>query len=495
MSIELKISGISDILTDLIVVTSPEFEIIDANQAARGVLGKGHSILGSTCYNIFHDRVEACIDCPLKESMESGLVKNKHYFDKRFGEFFEERIQPVLESDSSLQGVIITNRNVTDVREAEERTSQNKKLAAIGKLSSGAAHDFNNVIAGVQGRVHLMRKNAKDSELLSHLDSIEDAVQTGSETVRRMLDYAKGVRSRTVETLDVTNLIENVIYITQPKWDELPEEKGLIVKLSKNLEDGLHLEGNKSELINALTNLMINGVDAMPDGGVIGIQSRKVDEQIQIQVSDTGTGMTADILDRIYDPFFSTKGSKGTGLGLSEVFGTMNRHGAKLDVDSKVGQGTCFTLTFESVEPLAKSAEMQKNANKKYTILALDDEEYLLETLKDFLEEDGHTVACFTHVRDALESIKSGKNFDIVITDFEMPEMNGGEFAQQVKSFNPLLPIILLSGWPISLEEDIDLAGVIDSVLTKPFTLDEVNSAFSFALHSKNIEQDKDGAN
>ncbi len=484
MPSDLKISGVSDLLTDLIVVTDQQFTVHEANKAARAVLGTGESIIGSHCFTLFHDRTEACLDCPLEVAMASGGVKSIHYFDKRFGEFFEERIQPILSDNDSLSGIIITNRNVTEVRENEERSSHMKKLAAIGKLSSGAAHDFNNVISGVLGRVHLMRKSAKGSDFIKHLDSIEDAVHTGSETVRRMLEYAKGENSRSMESLNFQKLMDNVLFITQHKWANLPEEKGIIIKLVTDFEDNLCLEGNKSELINAFTNLIINAVDAMPDGGVLKLIARRKKDRLIVSVKDSGTGMTSDIVDKIFDPFFSTKGSNGTGLGLSEVFGTVRRHGAKIDVVSAVGHGTTFTLDFEAIDAIQQSPTAHVPGDVRYNILALDDEEYLLETLKDILEEEGHQVTCFSHASDALQSIQNRHNYDIVITDFEMPDIDGREFSQQVKSINSSLPVILLSGWPISLDDDIDLGAVVDRVLTKPFTIEDIHAAFHSVMGS-----------
>ncbi|NQV30449.1 MAG: response regulator [Candidatus Marinimicrobia bacterium] len=481
---DLRIIGVSDLLTDLIVVTTNQFAVREANKAAKAVLGKGESIIGSHCFALFHDRTEACLDCPLEVAMASGGVKTIHYFDKRFGEFFEERIQPILNEDDSLGGVIITNRNVTEVRENEERSSHMKKLAAIGKLSSGAAHDFNNVIAGVLGRVHLMRKSAQGPDLIKHLDSIEDAVHTGSETVRRMLEYAKGENSRTMDSLDFHNLMDNVLFITQHKWAGLPEEKGIVIKLITEFEDDLYLKGNKSELINAFTNLIVNAVDAMPDGGVLKLIAKRSDDHIMVIVKDTGTGMTPDIIDRIFDPFFSTKGKNGTGLGLSEVYGTIRRHGAKIEVDSSIGRGTQFTLKFQALNHVKKTGNDPSIGSARYNILALDDEEYLLETLKDVLEEEGHKVTCFSAANEALKSVRENHNYDLIITDYEMANIDGREFSHLVKGLSISTPIILLSGWPISLDEDMDLAGVVDGVLTKPFSIEDLHTAFHSVLGS-----------
>ncbi len=481
---ELKLADVIDILTDLILVVSPEFKILEANLAANAVLGKGNSIRGSLCHRVFRDKETPCSDCPLSESILTGQVKSIQYFDKRFGEFFEERIQPVMDDQGELSRIILTNRNVTAIRETEERSSHEKKLAAIGKLSSGAAHDFNNVIAGVLGRVHLMRKGANSADLCEHLDGIEDAVKTGSETVRRMLEYAKGEISRSMEILDLKKLMDIVVFITQPKWINLPEEKGIIVSLKTELDDNIHIRGNKSELTNAFTNLVINAVDAMPDGGVLNIKCKRQDSVIKVIFKDTGTGMTPDIVDRIFDPFFSTKGKKGTGLGLSEVFGTVKRHQAKIEVDSKVGYGTTFTIEFSAQEAPQPIKDAHKGELPGYHILAVDDEEYLLDTLEDILTEEGHAVDCFLKPEEALKALESSQ-YDLIITDFEMPGMDGREFAHRAKSVRPMLPVVLLSGWPIALDSDVDMAGVIDAVLTKPFTLDDINGAF----HTLSIEK------
>jgi signal transduction histidine kinase len=322
-----RLQDVLDHMTDIIVLADPEYHIIDANQSANIIIGQGNSLSGQPCHKVIHDKDTPCDNCPLPASLETGSLVNSNYFDARYGEFFEERTHPIVdEDDDTLQGFIITVRNISDIRAAEDESAQSRRLASIGKLTAGAAHDFNNVMAEVMGQIHLIKKSATDPKLLRQLDLLEGSARTGTDTIRRMLDFARGGRVIEKETIDTLSLMQNVVYMTQPRWMEVQQKEGVIISTISDFKPELYITGSKSEIINAVTNLIFNAVDAMPDGGLLTMSTEEVHGKIHIIVQDTGTGMTEDVRNRIFDPFFSTKGSFGTGLGLSEVYGTIKRH-------------------------------------------------------------------------------------------------------------------------------------------------------------------------
>ncbi|NQV40758.1 MAG: response regulator [Candidatus Marinimicrobia bacterium] len=481
---KLRLQDVLDNLTDIIVLSDADYQIIDANQSANIIIGQGNTLSGLKCHKMIHDKDTPCDNCPLPASLETGSLVNSNYFDARYGEFFEERTHPIVDDDNGLQGFIITVRNISDIRAAEDESAQSRRLASIGKLTAGAAHDFNNVMAEVMGQIHLIKKTATDAKLLRQLDLLEGSARTGTDTIRRMLDFARGGRVTERETIDTLTLMQNVVYMTQPRWMEVQQKDGIIISTISDFKPDLFIAGSKSEIINAVTNLIFNAVDAMPDGGLLTMSTSESDSKIKINIQDTGTGMTEDVQNRIFDPFFSTKGSFGTGLGLSEVYGTIKRHDGEIIVDSEVGVGTKITLSFNKVDTGPVEITVPKLEVPPIRILAVDDNEYFTEILNELLTSEGHTVSTHISTAKAFEDFENN-DYDLVITDMEMPELGGREFAEMIKSKQTNTPVLLLSGWPIFLEDEPNLAEFIDFALAKPFTVEDIQEIILKAIEFK----------
>jgi len=470
-----------DHLTDMIALAGKDYRIIDANRSANIIFGQGNELKGLKCHQIIHGEDEPCANCPLPQSLESGQLINSNYFDARYGEFFEERTHPILDENDALSGFIITVRNISDIRAAEDESALSRRLASIGKLTAGAAHDFNNVMAELMGQIRIIKNAAEDPTLIKQLEMLESSTRTGSDTIRRMLDFARGGRVTERETVDTANLMQNVVYMTQARWMEVQQKEGIVISTITSFEPDLYIAGSKSEIINAVTNLIFNGVDAMPDGGVLTMSTSEQNGKVVISIQDTGTGMTEDVKTRIFDPFFSTKGSSGTGLGMSEVYGMIKRHDGEISVESEIGIGTKINLKFARVEEVPEEVPLEAMDVPNIRILAVDDNEFITDMLAEVLTDEGHTVSTHTSTMEALKDFKSN-DYDLVITDMEMPEMGGREFAELIKTENSDIPILLLSGWPIFLEEEPTLAEFIDFALAKPFTVEDIQKVILAAL-------------
>ena len=297
-----------------------------------------------------------------------------------------------------------------------------------------------------------------------------------------MLDFARGGRVTEMETLDTASLMQNVVYMTQARWMEVQQKAGVLISTVSDFEPDLYIAGSQSEIINAVTNLIFNGVDAMPDGGILTMSTSEHNGKVLISVQDTGTGMTKEVQSRIFDPFFSTKGSSGTGLGLSEVYGTIKRHDGDILVESEVGVGTKISLVFDKVENKQEKVLDVAIEVPPIRILAVDDNEFIIEMLTELLTDKGHTVSTHTSTTEAFTEFTNNE-YDLVITDMEMPEMGGREFAELIKSRRKDIPVLLLSGWPIFLEEEPHLAEFIDFALAKPFTVEDIQNVILQALH------------
>lgn len=482
-NIKLMLRDVAEHMTDLIVLVDQHYVISEANRAANVIIGQGNELSGLKCHKMIHDKDDPCDNCPLPQSLETGHLVNSNYFDARYEEFFEERTHPIMDDENQLIGFAITIRNISDIRAAEDQSALSRRLASIGKLTAGAAHDFNNVMAELMGQIRLIKKSVTDTALLKQLDILEGSTRTGSDTIRRMLDFASGGRATEKEAIETASLMQNVVYMAQARWMEVQQKEGVVISPVTEFEPDLYISGSKSEIINAITNLIFNGVDAMPDGGLLTLSSGTRNGHAVISVQDTGTGMTEDVQDRIFDPFFSTKGSSGTGLGLSEVYGTMKRHNGEIVVESNVGVGTTISLIFDKVDPTKTEEILETIEVPPIKILAVDDNEFITETLEEMLTEEGHYVSVHTSTKKAYRDFLS-TNYDLVITDMEMPEMGGREFAALIKSENRDTPILLLSGWPIFLDEEPDLREFIDFALAKPFTVEDIQSVIYKAIHT-----------
>lgn len=480
-SSEKKFQTIFNYITDFIVLCNSEFEIIESNMSANVILGKGDSIVGSKCYEMFHSKNERCHDCPLPSTIKSGTIIPIITYDERFGEYFEERVHPLLSDDDDIRGFIVVGRNASKSRELEDKSAQLKKLAALGRISSGVAHDFNNVLTGVLGRVQLMKRQINDAYILSSLDMVEKAALDGAAKVRRMQEFSRSKKIGVTENIDLKQLILDVVDLTRPKWKDATVLKGIIIEPILELTDSLYILGDPSDLRNAFTNIIFNAVDAMPEGGVITISTERNNDNALFKFKDNGIGMTEETVEKIFDPFFTTKGTKGTGLGMSEVYGVIKRHGGQINANSKVGQGTTITIIFPAVKKAEDKLKPEKHLESAPSrILVIDDEEYILDMMSEILSEFGHKVATFSSPSKALEDFQKS-NYNIVITDFGMPEMSGLEVANRIKKINKLTQVILLSGWSVNKDEK-EIEDVIDLILHKPFSMEEIKYVISEAI-------------
>ena len=250
--------------------------------------------------------------------------------------------------------------------------------------------------------------------------------------------------------------------------------------------------GIESEIREALTNLIFNAVDAMPEGGALTLRTQVVGDlsapsrQVRMEVSDTGIGMDEEARRRCLEPFFTTKGERGTGLGLAMVYGMVRRHGAEIDIESALGRGTTIRLSF--VAPvIAAAAPAQSTAVQAapaaLRILVVDDDPLLLKSLRDTLEGDGHTIVVANGGQEGIDLFRTALNdkqtFDVIVTDLGMPYVDGRQVAGFVKAASPSTPVILLTGWGHRLMTEGDLPEHVDILLSKPPKLRELREALA----------------
>jgi len=392
-------------------------------------------------------------------------------------------------------------RAYENLRETQQGVMQHERLRALGQMASGVAHDINNALSPVVGYSELLlAKEANLSERARrYLNSIRTAGTDIAHIITRMREfYRKREDVEILAPVDLNRAVEQVIELTRPRWRDIPQESGVVVQMKTDLHSALPpIMGVESELRQALTNLVLNAVDAMPEGGTMTIHTdvwirpyggngKIPPTHVILEVIDTGTGMDEETRRRCLEPFYSTKGERGTGLGLAMVFGIVQRHEGEIGIESEVGKGTTMRLIF----PIREAAKADTSVGPEAAtplpslrILCIDDDPLLRDLLKEMLESDGHRVELADGGQEGLQAFSAarerGEPFDVVITDIGMPYVDGREVASTVKRESPTTPVIMLSGWGRQMKAEGDVPAQADYVLSKPPRIHELRQALN----------------
>ncbi len=382
-----------------------------------------------------------------------------------------------------------------DLRQSQHTVMQQERLRALGQMASGIAHDINNAISPVSLYTEslLEREPNLSERTRAYLTTIQRAIEDVARTVARMREfYRERDAQLTLERVEINRAVQQVVELTKPRWSDLPQERGAMVDLQTYLTDSLpEIMGAEHEIRDALTNLIFNAVDAMPNGGTLSVRTRRAtvadgETRVLIEVTDSGVGMDEDTRRRCLEPFYTTKGERGTGLGLAMVYGMIQRHSAELEIDSLPGKGTTVRLNFPAFTSSAVAAPTTRSSakvNRRLRILLVDDDPLLIKSLQDTLQEDGHLVMAAHGGHEGIEAFaaasKRGECFDIVVTDLGMPHVDGRKVATSVKGVSPATPVVLLTGWGQRLIATNDAPAHVDKVLAKPPRLHELRAALA----------------
>ncbi len=264
--------------------------------------------------------------------------------------------------EGEVDGVLVFLRDITERKRTQELISQSDKLRAVGELAAGVAHNLNNSLTVIKGRAQLLQMRASDLASQKSLKVINEAVEDSSKTLRRILDFARRDAVQEFGPVELNELISSSLEIARPKWHRESPELEIKVKILPN--SPIYVNGDLAELREVLLNLIFNAVDAMPDGGMMELGTLGEIDSGCFWVADTGCGMRAETVARIFEPFFSTKGKRGTGLGLSASHGIISRHGGEILALSEPGEGTRFEVRLpisDKVSRLTKSDLTQVN--------------------------------------------------------------------------------------------------------------------------------------
>jgi GAF domain-containing protein/CheY-like chemotaxis protein len=362
---------------------------------------------------------------------------------------------------------------------AQDQLVRTEKLRALGEMASGVAHDFNNLLASVLGRAQLLLRRVQEPQLRQWLQVIERSALDGAQTVRRLQEFTRIRRDQPLVPLDINQVVRDSLDITQSRWKEEPTSRGIAIEVHTRLADVPAVIGDAAELREAMTNLILNAVDAMPQGGSLTLTTALVADRVEVSVADTGLGMPAEVRDKVFDPFFTTKGPQGTGLGLSMTYGIVSRHGGSIAVDSAPGQGSTFRLSLPrstDVQPAPPEARVETPAARSLRCLVVDDEPPVRAVIGDILESAGHTVVVLGDGAEAITRFRA-ERFDLVVTDLAMPKVSGWQVARAVKQAAPQVPVFLVTGFGVELSPEERRAHGVDLVLVKPLEIQEILDA------------------
>lgn len=493
-----------------IVLFDPDFRVVAINQTAVDHYWgeKPYSPIGRDYREVFHD-----VPPNLFPNVKRGQPFHASHYLYRLASgrdgICDVSVIPVRDETQQVVGLLLLSFEVTElvqarqeaenalteVRAAQTQMVQMEKMRAIGELASGVAHDLNNALMAVLGYTELAEESLDDPESLqSSLNVIKKAASDASSTVKRLQNFARQRAMAHGEPTDVNQVVQDVIQMTRPRWRDEAQKQGRHYTIETRLAELPILLAEASGLREVLINIVHNAVDAMQTGGTLTLETRTAEgangQEIQIEVGDTGKGMTPEVAARIFDPFFTTRGIEGTGLGLAVSWTIIQRHGGHISVDSAPGQGTRFTLhlplsalQYEAREEGAGKQENEKVAGAR--ILVVDDEPVVASILTSILTRRGYAVMAVNDAKEALRRLREpGANFQLLLTDHGMPGMTGLELLAEVRRGGPKIPVVMLTGWGESLLLNNSPEERPDALLGKPINQADLLEEIGKALKS-----------
>ena len=381
----------------------------------------------------------------------------------------------VPEEDGNPERCRITISDITERKEMEEALLQSEKLKSLGVITAGVAHEFNNILAVILGTAELLDSGFEDDQDLKNgLNDIVVAGQNGAGIVKDMLSYVKSQEEdiSNYAPYDIRCLLEEAINFTRHRLESMAQAKRVGYQIDReDMREIPEILCSHAELLGVFINIINNALDAMPDGGRLSFSTSSNDDTVFISISDTGIGMSENVKKCIFDPFFTTRRPEGTGLGMSMSYGTIARHGGKIEVESEKGNGATFNLSI----PIRKDAAQKvvppeydrRVTRSKLNILVVDDNEDVCEIMDEVLTRCGHAVTSVDNGAEAIE-LAVEKDFDLVLCDLLMPEVHGYDVVKALNKLDKIPKIGLMTGW--AELKSIDEEGYkIDFILEKPF--------------------------
>ena len=473
-----------------------------ANRVAGELAGLAETALVERpCYEIWQQRDAPCEKCPVLSAIETGEPMEGEVMDPHGTSWFL-RAYPAFGEKGELLGITEVAHDITKQKELEAQLRQAQKMEAVGSLAGGIAHDFNNILAVILGNAELALDDVRPPNPAGEcLKEICIAAIRAKEMVQQLLAFSRKTGLVT-NPVDVTPIIRDAVKMLR---SAIPAS---VVFKEHIGEDPCVVLGDTAQINQIMMNLVTNAAQAMPEerGLVeVALENRLLLKKtpcfnwvlppghyVKLSVRDTGEGMGPDIMDRIFDPYYTTKGvGKGTGMGLSVVHGIVKRHGGGIRVMSEPGKGTLFEVYFpavkKTIEEKIESAENIRGGSE--SILFVDDEASIVNLNHKRLERLGYRVKSTLEPEEALEWFRADpKGFDLIITDMTMPGITGDRLTKEILKIRPHMPIILCTGYSERISAKETAALGVRKYLEKPITAGEMASAIRKVLEVPSIK-------
>ena len=406
---------------------------------------------------------------PRREILETQAAQ-------RDGTFFPARLSMFsARLGEQHQGILVV-RDLSEIKRVEHLLSQSERMRSLGEMASGVAHDLNNHLTVVLGNLELLKQSLAQKANLALVESIVQAAQRGVQRTAELQAFVKGdtgPQESELERTDLAGLVQEVVNLTRFRWKDQTERTGHTIDVAIDMTDFQRVMIRKSDFRELLTNLVLNAVEAMPQGGRLRIAADSEGNAVRLKVQDNGLGMSSREQARAFEPFFTTKGATHAGMGLTIASNIASRHHGELSIHSIKGAGTSVILHLPIDPGSFQGQELKTDKSSSYSVLLIEDEDPVRDMLRRFLEQAGHKVQEAHNGREGVNMFRQGK-FDVVVTDHGMPEMNGEEVALRIKRSDPEMPIILISGWSGDLDRSQQSSGLIQEVLPKPIDFEKL---------------------
>ena len=493
------LQNIFDSSIDGIISTDLEGNVLYSSSRAKDILGyEREEPFGKKVYVHYENGVEDAKKI-MKELKKKGELREYEMrFKKKDGEWVDINLSGsyLKNEKGKVIGTLGIYRDISDKKRLESQLQQAQKMEAIGTLAGGVAHNFNNLLMGIMGYTSLMLLGT-DPDHPNHkrLKNIEKQVESGSKLTSQLLGYAREGRYE-VNLISLNQLVEE----TSDTFGMTKKEITVHQELSEKLYG---IKADQGQIEQVLLNLYVNAADAMPGGGDLFLKTINVADKditgkpykvkpgnyVLLTVKDTGVGMDKETKERIFEPFFTTKGlAGGTGLGMASAYGIIKGHGGYVDVDSKIGEGTIFSICLPATEKMIKEKKVLSDelVKGKGTVLLVDDEEMVLDAGEETLKHLGYEVLLAEDGQEALELYKKNQNkIDMVLLDMIMPVMGGGETFDRMKEINTNVKVLLSSGYSIEGEAKEILKRGCDAFIQKPFKPEQLSQKIREILDNK----------
>ena len=483
-----------------IIRTTRNGTIVEANPALASMLGfeSEAELLGRSVLEFYHE--EADRELLFARASDDGRIPpSEVQWRRRDGQTFWVRLsgRTLVGVDGPVEGLETLAEDVTEHRLLESQFRQSQKMEAVGRLAGGVAHDFNNLLTAMIGYAEILRDQVEPGDpRRNHVEEICKAAERGSTLTRQLLTFSRKPVGET-QTLDMNAVVRGFERMLRRLIGEHIE-----LRTAFGADLG-QVRANQGQIEQVIMNLAINGRDAMPQGGVLTIETENVvldqgyarthasvdtGRFVMLAVSDTGCGMSADVKAHLFEPFFTTKESgKGSGLGLATVYGIVQQNGGHVFVYSEPGHGSTFKIYLPRVVS-AETAPIDGPAaaaapGGSETILLVEDEPAVRALARDLLEQQGYSVLVANHGREALAVAHAYEGvIHLVLTDVVMPEMGGPELVRHLWWTRPKLRVLYMSGYTDRTATQMGLQESWTSFLQKPFTPDNLAAAVRRAI-------------